>query len=117
MVSLLDDSPGEEIALLIMMLAAATAAEAPQQNAEPPCSARRVLVEYVVAEPVPVIPSFGWSPEAKAQTLLVSKIIEPDSTAPKHDIMPQAEPSAKGPAVLTPGCKAEQRKKKDYQMA
>lgn len=104
--------------MLIMMLAAATATAAPQKDAQPPCPAGRTLVEYVPVEPVPMIAPFGWSAEAKAQALLVSKIIEPDSDGPKHDILPKAEAQPKGPAVLTPGCKAiEERKKKDHPMA
>ena len=104
--------------MLIMILAAATATAAPQQNAEPTCPAGRILVEHVIVEPVPVIAPFGWSADAKAQALLVSKIVEPDNSGPKHDILPKAEPQPKGPAVLTPGCKAtEERKKKDHPMA
>jgi hypothetical protein len=90
MVSLLDDSPGEEIALLIMMLAAATAAEAPQQKAE------------------------GQCPSA---VIFVSKTVEPGRDRQKAGTIPVDKSDARGPAVLTPECKAEQRKKKDYPMA
>jgi hypothetical protein len=114
MVSLLDDSPGEEIALLIMIWAAVTVAEAPPQKAEPSCPAERILVEY---DRVPMVAPFGWSQAAKDQALLVSKILEPEKATPKHDILPRTEPPSNGPSVLTPACKTEQRKKKDYPMA
>jgi len=114
MVSLLDDSPGEEIALLIMILAATTVAAAPQQSTEPSCPAERILVEYDAA---PTVAPFGWSQAAKDQALLVSKIFEPEKIVPKHHIMPGTEPAPKGPSVLTPACKTEQRKKKDYPLA
>jgi hypothetical protein len=110
----LDDSPGEEIALLIMMLAAASVAAAPQQKAEPSCPAERILVEY---DPVPMVAPFGWSQAAKDQALLVSKILEPEKAAPKRDILPRTEPPANSPSVLTPACKTEQRRKKDYPLA
>ena len=114
MVSLLDDSPGEEIALLIMMLAAATVAEVPQQKAEPSCPAERILVAY---DRVPTVAPFGWSQAAKDQALLVSKILEPEKAVPEDEILPRSEPKPKGPSVLTPACKAEPRKKKYYPMA
>jgi hypothetical protein len=101
-----------------MIWAAATATAAPHQNAEPPCPAGRILVEHVAVDPVPVIAPFGWSADAKAQALLVSKIVEPDNIAPGHGILPKGKSRSKGPAVLMPGCKsAEERKKKDYPMA
>lgn len=104
--------------MLIMMLAAATATAVPQQDAQSPCPTGRTLVEYIPVEPVPMIAPFSWSAEAKAQALLVSKIVEPENGGPKHDILPKAEPQPKGPAVLTPGCKAaEERKKKNHPMA
>ena len=114
MVSLLDDSPGEEIALLIMMLVATTAAAAPPQKAEPSCPAERILVAY---DPVPMVAPFGWSQAATDQALLVSKILEPEKIVPKHELLPRTEAARKGPSVLTPACKTEQRKKKDYPMA
>ncbi len=114
MVSLLDDSPGEEIALLIMILAATTVAAAPQQKTESSCPAERILVEYNAA---PTVAPFGWSQAAKDQVLLVSRILEPQKIVPKHHIIPSTEPAPKGPSVLTPACKTEQRKKKDYPLA
>jgi hypothetical protein len=114
MVSLLDDSPGEEIAVLIMILAATATVAAPQQKAQPSCPAERILVAY---DPVPMIAPFGWSQAAKDQALLVSKILEPQKTEPKYEILPRSEPAPSGPSVLTPACKTEQRKKKDYPMA
>jgi hypothetical protein len=90
MVSLLDDSPGEEIALLIMILAATTAITAPQQNAEKACP---------------------------ADVVLVSKTVGPEREPQESRRIPRDKSDAKGPAVLTPGCKLEQRKKKDYPMA
>lgn len=115
MVSLLDDSPGEEIALLIMMLAAATVAPAPQQKAEPTCPTERILVAYEYD--VPIIAPFGWSQASKDQALLVSKILEPDKYVPKQKILPRGEPGPKGPSVLTPACKTDHSDKKDYPMA
>lgn len=116
MVSLLDDSPGEEIALLMMMLAATTVAAAPQQKAEPKCPTERILVAYEY-DAVPIIAPFGWSQAAKDQAFLVSKILEPDKNVPKHNILPRGEPEPKDPSVLTPACKTDQSEKKDYPLA
>jgi hypothetical protein len=99
--------------MLIFILAATTAAaDVPPAKAEPPCPAAIILVEQV-----PLLPPFGWSDAAKAQALLVSKIVEPETRAPKQEVLPQAEPQRRGPAVLVPACKPEQRKKKDHPMA
>jgi hypothetical protein len=86
----LDDSPGEEIALLIMMLVAASVAAAPQQKAEQSC---------------------------RAEIILVSKAIDPGPERQKPAILPQGNAGSKGPAVLMPACKPDERKKKDYPMA
>jgi hypothetical protein len=100
--------------MLMMILAATTAAaEVPPQKAQPSCSAGSVLVEF----DVPTVAPFGWSEQAKAQAILVSKIIEPDKAKPEHELLPRTDTPSKGPAVLTPECKPERRKKKDYPLA
>jgi hypothetical protein len=91
----LDDSPGEEIALLLMMMAmiapAATVAAAPQQKAE--------------------------AQSCRAEIILISKAIEPRPERHEQAILPQGKAGAKGPAVLMPACKPNEGKKKDYPMA
>jgi hypothetical protein len=77
--------------LLIMMLAAATAAVTPQQNAEPrPCP---------------------------AGIIQVSKSIEPQTELQRQEQLRRDKADAKGPAILMPACKQDQPKKKDYPMA
>lgn len=100
--------------MLMMLLAATTAAaDVPPQKAQPTCYVGPVLVAFEV----PVVAPFGWSEQAKAQAILVSKIVEPDKAAPKHELLPRTDTPSKGPAVLTPECKPEERKKKDHSMA
>lgn len=90
MLLILDDSPGEEIALLMLILAATTAASAPQQSAEPAC---------------------------RVGVILVSKMVVPEDAMRQPLLVPKAKPNSKGPAVLTPACKPERGKKKDFPMA
>jgi hypothetical protein len=90
MVSLLDDSPGEEIAVLILILAATTVVAAPAQKAEAPCP---------------------------ATVILVSKTVGPDTRRQGRNPLPRDKTEADGPAVLMPACKTEQRKKTDYPLA
>lgn len=105
--------------MLMMILAATTAAaEVPPQKTQPSCSAGSVLVEFKV----PTVAPFGWSEKAKAQAILVSKIVEPDiverdKAKPEHELLPRIDTPSKGPAVLTPECKPERAKKKDYPLA
>jgi hypothetical protein len=77
--------------LLIMILAAATAAITPQQKADPP--------------------------PCRGGIILVSKTVEPQSTRQKQGLLPQGKADAKGPAILMPACKQDQPRKKDYPMA
>jgi hypothetical protein len=100
--------------MLMMILAATTAIEAPPQKAEPTCPAARVLVAF---ESVPIVPAFGWSQAAKEQALLVSNILEPDEKVQQHDILPPIAPPSNGPSVLIPACKPEPQKKKDHPLA
>jgi hypothetical protein len=101
------------IMVLAMMAPVTTVAAAPPQKAEPSCPTERILVAY---DPAPMAPPFGWSQAAKDQALLVSKILEPENATPAPALLPQSEPAPKGPSVLTPACKQEQRKKKYYPM-
>ncbi|MBL0925728.1 MAG: hypothetical protein IBJ12_14845 [Sphingomonadaceae bacterium] len=104
--------------MLMMILAAATATAAPQQNAGPPCRAGRILVGHVTVGPMPDMAPFGWSADARAKALLLSKTGEPGSREPKYEVLPRTSPQSKGPAVLMSGCKAaEEPRKKDYPMA
>jgi hypothetical protein len=89
--SFLDDSPGEEIALLMMILAATTVATAPPQKAE--------------------------TPSCRADVILVSKTFEPSPERQEQQHLPRDKAGAKGPTVLTPGCKPDERRKKEYPMA
>ncbi len=75
----------------MMMLAATTVAAAPPQKAEtPPC---------------------------RAEIILVSKVIEAPLELQEKRTLPRDKADAKGPTVLTPGCRPDERKKKDYPMA
>lgn len=77
--------------MLIMMLAATTVAAAPQQKeGAPPC------------------------PSA---IILVSKSAAPDLVPPTEPRLPRAQADPKGPAVLMPACKVEERKKRDFPLA
>lgn len=77
--------------MFIMMLAATTVAAAPLQKAEtPPC---------------------------RSAVILVSKSTEPDIGSGNEPRLPRAQAEPKGPAVLTPACKREERKKKDFPLA
>jgi len=77
--------------LLIMMLAATTVAAAPQpKEGAPPC------------------------PSA---IILVSKSVVPDNAPQTEPRLPRAQADPKGPAVLMPSCKSEERKKKDFPLA
>lgn len=78
--------------MLMMILAATTAAaEVPPQRAE--------------------------QPRCRAGVILVSRAIEPERAASEPALMPGDKPDAKGPAVLTPECKPQKGKSKDYPMA
>lgn len=74
----------------MLILAATTAASTPQQKAESAC-------------PVGII--------------LVSKLIVPEDAVREPLLAPKNKPDAKGPAVLTPECKPDSPRKKDYPMA
>lgn len=75
----------------MMMLAATTVAVAPPQKAEtPPC---------------------------RAEIILVSKMFEALPERQDQRTLPRDKVDAKGPTVLTPGCRPDERKKKDYPMA
>ncbi len=77
--------------MFIMMLAATTVAAAPQQKeGAPPC------------------------PSA---IILVSKTAAPDLGPQSEPRLPRAHADPKGPAVLMPACKVEERKKKDFPLA
>ena len=102
------------IMFLAMLAPATTVAAAPPQKPEPSCPAERILVAY---DHLPKVAPFGWSKAAKGQALLVSRILEPEKAEPTLELLPRSEPAAKGPSVLTPACKTEQRKKKYYPMA
>jgi hypothetical protein len=101
------------ILVLAMMAPATTVATATPQKAEPSCPAERILVAY---GPVPTVAPFGWSQAAKDQALMVSRIVEPEKALPTPELLPRSGPAPKGPSVLTPACKQEQRKKKYYPM-
>ena len=74
----------------MMFLAATTAASAPQQMADPAC---------------------------RVGVILVSKMVVPEEARGEPLLIPKSKPDAKGPAVLTPECKPERVKKKDYPLA
>ena len=74
----------------MLILAAATAATAPQQSAVPAC---------------------------RVGIILVSKMIVPEGARGEPLLVPKAKPDAKGPAVLTPECTPDRAKKKDYPLA
>jgi hypothetical protein len=82
---------GEEIALLMMILAATTVAAIPQQKTE--------------------------APSCPAGVILVSKTAKPDLESQANVTIPRAEADLKGPAVLMPACKPDGGKKKDYPLA
>jgi hypothetical protein len=126
----LDDSLGEDVAMLMVMMIAAVAAATPTaeapQNGSAACDVAIEKVEFVldVAPAIPSVPSFGWSIEAKQQVLIVSKIVggaekpSPDESGK----LPENGKSDRDPAVLLPKCQHEARPKRkrrlsDYPMA
>jgi hypothetical protein len=81
---------GREVAMLMLIWAAAAAAEVPQQTAAPLC---------------------------RTGTILVSKAIERERHRQEPGQFPRDKADAKGPAVLMPACKPEHQKKNDHPMA
>lgn len=74
--------------------------------------------------PVPIVPSFGWSADARSQALAVSKIIQESAESAPKDAgkIPGASPKARDPAVLLPDCREAPRPRRkrrlsDYPMA
>ena len=74
-----------------MMLAATTATAVPQQTAK--------------------------EPQCPAGVILVSRAIDPDPDKQPIHPLPRAQVAPRGPAVLMPSCKTDERKKKDFPMA
>lgn len=114
--------------LTVIVFAAASAAvpQASQPDAAPACGVVIERVEWLPEEPagVIVVPSFGWSPEARMQVLAVSRILEEKALAPDESAgkIPDAEPKSRDPAVLLPDCKEAPRPKRrkrlsDYPMS
>ncbi|MVZ97784.1 hypothetical protein EUU23_08700 [Sphingorhabdus sp. IMCC26285] len=76
---------------MTMILAATTVVAAPQQKADaPPCP---------------------------SGIILVSKSAAPERDTRMEPQLPRAHADPKGPAVLLPACKVEERKKKDFPLA
>lgn len=115
--------------LMVMMIAAvaaATPAAVLPKGGSTACDVSIEKVELLTDAdlPVPVVPSFGWSIEAKRQALVVSKIVGSDAKPPPDPAgkLPDAGKNGRDPAVLLPKCQEEARPKRkrrqsDYPMA
>lgn len=95
-----------------------------QQNAvSPKCDVGPVAVSFRLVPAVPLLPSFGWSPEAAVQVLAIGHA----ATSPKKDApdpdgrLPSTQPEYRDPAQALPECREEpvkrRKRKSDYPMA
>jgi hypothetical protein len=114
--------------VVIAAAAAAPVAELPK-GSDAACGATIEKVEWMpgaaqpLLQPLPIVPSFGWSPEAQQQARTVSYIVGGEAKAEPVDEgkLPDATAREKGPAVLLPNCaeppKVKRRKRlSDYPM-